>query len=745
MKRVRVVHSSLLLKGHGVYGHRAGGPAFLRAPPATAFKAPEEPDIPAYAHDGQGNVIEGEFTHGPHGEMVYSTPTGEFRHGIDAIVNKLGQFFNARGMGVDPKQVVDKAIRDFNANHDMPEKHQLNSFDNMSHRKIRVNALQRGVGNDMPVNTHGGTQITHLHNKNADTAPLGKFVESAYWPAYKELGNVLTDILGIPAAELKGMDFVKYPYVRAHDLAPHTYQTYEDHPSAEIPDKYRRFYPEGAFPDMQSVHSWENIHELPLIAHYPKVGKAGKPTKVGKLMNEHIDEAIAMGGEEAIPDINITMNLGNLGAPNLRQVNLREALTNPNLRDDLTKDIVRAPSLMQLFGRSGQGDMKSLMDFFVENYGLGEEGLSLDQHNQYTSGASSGGQGTHTGAARLAGLAAKSGKHDGGRSNLSEHDINEEDLKGLKLHYSPSLVDAAERYQIIIQALADHQATARGHQVQKPMGDIPENPMQGASIQNYPEIDPETGMLAHEGMPSHMDPYTHRVEDYAPPSPSVTTPMGIQPGKDAVAEPAAIPVEEQLPVAATTTPPPRPSVSPQHRTSPSRGVAVTPRAVTPGTPLKPLHPAVTHARQQVGQYDPQQLREFMQAASMRQGQAPGPDVPHSEDYPISYEQRFKQSFSDPKQTMLDQFARSEDAHLPIMDRVLKKLEDIQLKDARDDIEITKHVKPHFRDSNLLAQHLGLTKGDVHTIAYATGDWHKIAKSFSVEPRIVKVIKVNQGV
>ena len=136
------------------------------------------------------------------------------------------------------------------------------------------------------------------------------------------------------------------------------------------------------------------------------------------------------------------------------------------------------------------------------NYGLGEEGLTLDQHKQYyTAVKGAGGQGTHTGAARLAGLAAKSGKHDSGRSNLSEHDLTEEDLQGLGLHYSPSLVDAAESYQIIIQALADHQAAARGHEVQRPMGDIPENPMMGASIQNYPEIDPETGMLMHEGMP----------------------------------------------------------------------------------------------------------------------------------------------------------------------------------------------------------------------------------------------------
>ena len=52
-----------------------------------------------------------------------------------------------------------------------------------------------------------------------------------------------------------------------------------------------------------------------------------------------------------------------------------------------------------------------------------------------------------------------------------------------------------------------------------------------------------------------------------------------------------------------------------------------------------------------------------------------------------------------------------------MDRVLKGLEELQMADAKDDTEVQKHIKPHFRDSRLLAKHLNLTREDVHSISH----------------------------
>ena len=735
--RVKVTGPTIILKGHGVFTYHPSGPAFLRHPPAQAFKNPQEPDIPAFAHDGQGNHDEGEWITGEHGDMVYNTARGEFRHGIDAVINNVGGFLRSHGLSVDPKQVVDKAIRDFNDKHrenGTHDAHGLPESGNLSWRKIRIAPLWRDAKGNNPTRTRNKTHITHLHNKNADTAPVGKFIESAYFPMYKELGNVLTETLGIPASEVKKLPFTKYPYVYANFLAPHTYGTAEDHPTPDIPDKYRRYAPEGYFPDMESIHSWEVTHHLPKVFHYPKLGKRGKKAVALKRhAHKYIDEALQQGIEH-IPDMDIMINTGHLTSPEYRQVNLREALTNPGLRQELIDDVARVPSLMFLFGRGQKGsDFQHLISYMNEVYGGIEGGLSLEQQEQYlTSGSSAEGSGTHTNAARLLALARKSGKTDEDGSHLGDHPINQEELKALALPYSPQMLKEADRYQTIVNALADHQASARGHEVQRGIGDIPTSPMQYASVVNMPEIDPETGMMTHEGMADYMDAYTHRLEDYAP-----TTNTGISPTDE-------IPPQENIPVTATGSqplpPPPLTTHSPapaQPPRAPSPApVAVAPPRIEP----RPLHPAVAAAREPVAQASPEQLREFMLAANMRHPQREAPTGPLS-----SHEQRFQQSFGDPHQRILDQYLRAEDSHLPIMERILKQLEGLQLDDAKNDSEISPHIKSHFKDATLLAKHVGLAPIDVRGIAHATGDWYNIAKNFGIEPKIVKVIKVNYKV
>jgi hypothetical protein len=730
--RVKVTGPIIILKGHGIFTYHPKGPAFLRHPPAQSFKNPQEPDIPAFAHDGQGNHDEGEWVRGKHGDMVYNTGRGEFRHGIDAVINNVGGFLRSQGLSVDPKQVVDKAIRDFNDKHKENgtyDAHGLPDSENLSWRKIRMGPLWRDAMGNNPTRTKNRTHITHLHNHNADTAPIGKFLESAYFPMYKELGNVLTETLGIPASEVKALPFTKYPYVYANYLAPNTYSANKDHPDANIPDKYIRHAPEGYFPDITPVHSWEVAHHLPKVFHYPKMGKRGKPPiALKRLANQHIDEALQQGIEH-IPDINIMINAGGLGSPEYRQVNLREALTNPGLREDLVNDVARVPSLMFLFGRSQKGsDFQKLMGYMNEVYGGTEGGLSLEQQEQYlTSGSSAEGSGTHTNASRLFALARKSGKTDEDGSHLGDHPINEEELQALALPYSPQMMQEADRYQTIVNALADHQSSARGHEVQRGIGDIPTSPMQNAMIGNMPQIDPETGMMTHEGMAEYMDAYTHRLEDYAP-----TTNTGVTP----VAE---MPPQEMSPSRLQESQPPTPlatqPAAPPRAPSPAP-VAVAPPRIEP----RPLHPAVAAARQPVAQYNPDQLREFMQAANMRHPQREAPSGPLS-----SHEQRFQQSFGDPHQRMLDQYLRAEDAHLPIMERILKQLEGLQLDDAKNDSEISPHIKSHFKDATLLAKHVGLAPMDVRGIAHSTGDWYNIAKNFGIEPKLVKVIKVNYNV
>ena len=76
---------------------------------------------------------------------------------------------------------------------------------------------------------------------------------------------------------------------------------------------------------------------------------------------------------------------------------------------------------------------------------------------------------------------------------------------------------------------------------------------------------------------------------------------------------------------------------------------------------------------------------------------------------------------------------------------MKQLERLQIDDAKHDEDILKHVRSHFSNPDTLAKHLNLTRNDIHAISHSTGDWYKVAKQFKIEPNVVKIIKVNQGV
>jgi len=85
-----------------------------------------------------------------------------------------------------------------------------------------------------------------------------------------------------------------------------------------------------------------------------------------------------------------------------------------------------------------------------------------------------------------------------------------------------------------------------------------------------------------------------------------------------------------------------------------------------------------------------------------------------------------------------------------MDRVMKAMENMQLDDARNDSKIMKHAltRPvnvgNRRAIHYLAKSVDLTPVDVRSIAYATGDWERIAKRLNVSTDVVKVVKVSVG-
>ena len=79
--------------------------------------------------------------------------------------------------------------------------------------------------------------------------------------------------------------------------------------------------------------------------------------------------------------------------------------------------------------------------------------------------------------------------------------------------------------------------------------------------------------------------------------------------------------------------------------------------------------------------------------------------------------------------------------------ITEAMEHIQLEDAKRDDSILKMI-PHnpiqlnsIQSVGLFAKDLGITSMDVHGLLHSRGDWHRIAKEWSVSPQVVKVVKV----
>ena len=713
------VKGRLIRKAWSLIGHGPEGSAVFRNPPAQHFKPPQEMDIPAFAHGGRGEPLPGEWKTGPHGEQHYDTPVGSFQHGIDAVASRLGRFFGTHGIDAKPTDVINRAIEQFNKTHSNQEKHSLPNFDNMAWRKIRAGVLPPGRGSResaiRPTRTKNGTIVTAYTNKNYQETPVGRFIESYAVPFHEQMQHVLEDDYKVPKELWKDMSFVKYPYIYAHQTAPQGYiQTnHQQHPGQVSQDQMARA-PDGYFGEQTPVFTHSVAHHLPDIMYYPNLKdnmqKPGKqPTGLYRAAEEAINDAMSKG-IESIPDVPATINVGTMASPEMVQRPLREILQNPDLRQSLIKDMAHVPAMMFLFGRSGQGDFKKHFDRLMGLYGADEEGLSYDEHSKYFKPGAGGGKGKHLSAARLMALAHKSGVDDDDpeRSKFGTHAITNEELGAFDVNYNEGLMGQVDRFRGIIEALADHQADAQGHPVKMALGDINTQPMQGLDLHGYPE----EGMDV--SLEPHMDAYLHDLHDYAP-SDGMPIP------------PSELPVPPES-TSATTVEKPVTSPPSTGGTPPQR-VGVVPQ----GPPATPLRPQFQELRPQIGNLDAQRFREMMTAGGGgRVSEAPSPEL-------TPVEARAQQSLSDPRQQLLSQYMKAEDAHLPVMDRVMKALERMQQEEAGfDGIKINSNLNsPHA-----LAKHVGLTASEVVTINQTMGDWHNIAKSYNVNAKVVKVIKTN---
>ena len=419
-------------------------------------------------------------------------------------------------------------------------------------------------------------------------------------------------------------------------------------------------------------------------------------------------------GIEHIPDINVTYNQsGKLTQPDMVQRPLREVLQTPDMREALIKDLGHAPAMMYLFGRSFQGDFKKLYNLMMENYGTGEDGISHEDHMRYLQAGEKGGKGLHTTAGKIMALARKSGVGENeSRSKFGDHQITSEELKTLGIkHHNETALGQVDRYRGIIEALADHQASARGHNVKMGIGDIPTEPMQNLDIFGYPEEG------ASMGMEEHMSPYLHDMSDYAPSEGMPLPPQSTPPVSVDAPPSSAGNTGMSAPSPALPLPVSQPGGTPL---TPSPAVAVM-------RPPLSLPQQFQERRPQVASFDPAQFRQFLGA---REGPSELSEL----------EQAQQRALADPRQQLLTQYMKSEDSHLPIMDRTLKALERMQFHEASLDSGINHGAV--FTDAGQIAKHVGLTSSEVNSINESMGDWHKIAKAYHVQPKVVKVIKLN---
>jgi len=71
------------------------------------------------------------------------------------------------------------------------------------------------------------------------------------------------------------------------------------------------------------------------------------------------------------------------------------------------------------------------------------------------------------------------------------------------------------------------------------------------------------------------------------------------------------------------------------------------------------------------------------------------------------------------------------------------MESLQMADARMDMNLMKSL-PTLDNENALIKQFSLTAQDIHFIRQSRGDWHEIAKTLMIEPRIVSLVKLSRG-
>jgi hypothetical protein len=768
-------------------------------PDVPAYAHYGEFDPHPIGHTGVGHLIPGQFQRGKGNNFAYMDEAGfAHHHGIDGVIRKVAEQLEKSGM--DPSMahlLVDEAIGLYNDRHRGSKAHQLPDVNSMEWRKIKVGRFNAFDPADERVNRNrDGELITAFTNSaNYKNEKIGKFIESYSIPFYRELLEIMQrDNLMSGLDNLDRVEWLSKGYISAGSLHPaggrFTGQGGDTvkvgrHRSGNkyhiLPESAQKNAPEGMRFDaaFDPIRSWEIANQYPDLMHYKLDRQQSGNNQSIKSATGYLMAAM-QANPDAIPDVQVPINTTQTsGGSQYSMMSLRDVVGKPELLKNLLTELSKTPALPAMFGRlknqkagqpgAGARIMAHLADVFA---GEGSDYHKIMSHSPVPAGderisvapeyradrasrANNAGLGFHHRAQEMWSKAVGSGVHESGASNFRMHQPDVETLRSLGVKAEGNDPKRVEARRNAVEGIAEFVATAFGHQPNRELPseeEIPEYYRGSKNIIGYPEE-------LHADLPEYVPFFVGAAEGIGASGQNVNQDAEKiaerdvkerREGKKAPVRvtPAAAPAAPAAPRVQIT---PQTPLPPQATRQASLGefapvqatrapVAVAPPPLIPTGQLSPLQ---QQARAQIGQLDPERLRQFIEMSGI------GPRVGRGETL-TPREAQFQQSFGDPRQRLLTEYMKSQDKMIPEADRLMKAMENMQRDAALLESRIVKHALP--RPINIadehgirhLAKHLSLTPLDVRSIAHQMGDWERIAKRLNVSSDLVKVVKLSVG-
>tara|TARA_R110002020_G_scaffold66931_11_gene175757 strand:- start:1492 stop:3840 length:2349 start_codon:yes stop_codon:yes gene_type:complete len=749
-----------------------------RHPPIEAFQSPDPriPHIhaPPFAHTGGhgeeetgmpgvGNLIKGKFELekvGARGIPVWVDEYGgKHYHGIDGVAHHYDKLLKKAGIEGDAIEHIEEAIRRTNADYGEESDNHLPGFGDPRWRQTAISDYQGAneEGNRVHYIDHNGEKklVTGYTNSHKDTSPYGTFIDSLSVPYQKHLRDIAVEN-GINPELIGGKltHFLKYPHISRNLLS------YALHPKEGHHVFSGHTFPQGHFKggkgragnqqlidniksmghnvdrslDGISAHSGA-AHKLPndffrlkAQAHHAagqeKGGFAVAMNEILTAIEESTDARVGERLSEGKPNMNPLQHPA-LTNTMFKGVHLGHWLSNPQLRQELLKELQGTAAFNKLFGRTTTGSVhQRLMNAYIEHHtGVpDEEGLEQMDFGGYgsTIGTLSGRNGTHHSAGNVYALAMLAGINPEmgnvvGNSMLRDSQLPPElaAKHGVRLRDEPAETTAERRR--VLEALHDYLGEAQGHQTRVPLPE--ELPTQGVTSHSISGGKYQGGTMA-DFIPYQATYGAPGLEDAASRAPGNT----IQPTVNPIAAQPAPRTGGQTQLA-----------KPAQQTA----VMQPPTSVNMASSVGVQPSDITQARQAAANMTPEQLQRIAAAG--------GGNITTPENI-----ERFRSAYSDPNQRFLTEYMKGDTNMSDAQDRIVKALEDVQMKDAMSDDEVLKHLNnsklsiESSNDVSSISKKLGIAPQDVRLIHNAKGDWMRLTKSFGYTPTIIKVVKASFG-